>query len=65
MDVTIRVLSTGYFITIKKNGEVIEELACNKGKWNLGKILNKYVYAEEEKPKKIKPKKKSNKRKLS
>ena len=44
MEVNIRVLNSGYFVTVKEGDEIIAEEACSHGKWNLGAVLNKYLY---------------------
>jgi len=71
MEVNIRVLKSGYFITVKEGGEIIAEEACGHGRWNLGKVINKHLFEENgysskttTKKSKKKSDKKVNKRKL-
>lgn len=48
MDISIRKLSAGYFITVRNDeGDVIDE-ACATGRWNLFPILSKYLFTKEE-----------------
>ena len=42
-EITIKVLRSGYYVIVKKDNEVIDEIACNHGRWNLGPILHEHV----------------------
>ena len=62
MEVNIKVLSGGYFVTVKNGDEIIEEIACSYGSWNLTKHLKKYLYPKDPAPVKKASKKKGAKK---
>ncbi len=43
-EILIRVLSTGFFVVIKEDGKIIDELACGRGRQSLSKLLAQYAY---------------------